>query len=237
MVSRGWGTVINSEICFKFARERLKANFTFYVLGFFIYSMAQQALGVVPQFLAQMILAAEPSTEDVGFIILGVGGFVALSFLLSLPLMPLKVGYTKGIRKEVVGEGSGELTDLFSEFRNSIPVVFNLVVAGAVVMLGFLCLVVPGLLLMPLPYLTAYLLAGGQTSGLDAVTSAWSLLWKNPVLILWTFVFGIISLLGLLACCVGAYVSFPFALAAYCKMIQQAIDAGLELREPPPLPV
>ena len=237
MVSRQGGVVIDSDICFKFARERLKANFTFYLLGFFIYSTASQALGAVPQVLAQMLLAAEPSTEDVGVIIVGVGGIVALSFLLSLPLMPVWVGYTKGIRKEVVGQGDGELSDLFSEFRNSIPVVFNLLLASTVVIFGFLCLVIPGFLLMPLPSLTAYFLAGGQTSGLDAFKSAWSLLWRNPVLILWTFVFGIIAMLGLIACCVGVYVSCPFALAAYCKMIQQAIDASRERREPPPLPL
>lgn len=233
--------MIDIGSCLKFAIERLKKNPVFYVLGFFIIFAAQEGLGAVArscmfgllsliELLPEDLEAADQIRGLVAFF-----GAMVCSIVVGLLLAPLWVGYVKGIRREIDG-GLGEISDLVSEFRNFLPIVLNYSVAFGVLLGGFLCCILPGLLLWPLPFISFYFLAGGQTSGIEAYKSAWRLLWKNPIIVLLSFLTALLGLTGLFACCIGVLVTAPIAWTAQCMLIQQAIDRDRKPLEPPALP-
>lgn len=154
----------------------------------------------------------------VGFLIFVFGG--AISFqILSGPLM---VGYMRGMMKEDRGQRA-EIGDVFSGFNDFVPALIAHLVGGLIVAVGFFLCVIPGLLILPLVWLSLYAVAAGDKDGINAIKTSWNIVMNNMVtLALAAFVFGLVGMLGALACGIGQFFTIPVAFAAIYRMCQIA---------------
>ncbi|HBC86771.1 MAG TPA: hypothetical protein DCZ94_07450, partial [Lentisphaeria bacterium] len=108
---------------------------------------------------------------------------------------PFLVGYFRGLRKEYEG-GAAEPLDVLLGVDVLTSSVSNFALASLMVILGFILLIIPGIVLAPILPLTIFFLAKGETYGLDALRKAIMTLKKNPFLIAWNLVFLILIAIG-----------------------------------------
>ncbi len=220
--------MIDFGSCFSYGIEKLKQNPAFYLVGALIVAGVLLALNLIAQgfgfivgfaagLLAGVMHLNSTATTIVAAII---GGIIGL--LIGLLIAPVLVGFFKGIRKEYEG-GTAEIGDLFSAFSMTGPCLLNYAVATLAIVIGLLCCIIPGFLVAPLTFMTVFFLAKGQTQGLEAFKSAWELLKKNPIIILWSLILHLFVAAGVLLCGVGVLVTFPIAASAMYKMFQQAL--------------
>lgn len=217
---------------FSFALERIKANPAYYIVGGLIVSaisFAVSMLGNVLSFIWGFFIGIFVRTlnlrgdiaQQVAGILGGLGGAM-IGMILGFIVAPFFVGFFRGIKKEYEG-GTAEIGDVFSALNIFIPSMLNYAVASLVVFVGFICCLIPGILLSPVIWLSIFFLARGESNGLDAFKKGFETLKKAPILILWTIVLGIFAMLGLLACCVGVFVTVPMSAAALYVVFSQAV--------------
>ena len=135
-----------------------------------------------------------------------------LGLLLGGPLMGgLYLYFLKKIRREEV-----RVETAFSGFSHSLlHLILASFVTGILTMLGFLCLILPGIFLCVAWFFTLPLVIDKRLDfwpamrvSLRTITKHW---WKFLGFLL---VLGLVNLAGLLACCVGVFVTIPVSLAA-----------------------
>ena len=213
-----------------FAWERFKANPGFYLVGAVVIgafmtlaNVLSQIIGNALQLAAGVGASVAGGGEEVAFgsMILAIALSGGVSTLIGTIVAPAYVGFFKGVKREYEG-GEAEIGELFSGFGDFIPAVLNYLVADIIVIIGFFCCFVPGILLSPILLLSMYYVAHGETQGLSALKKSFNTLSREPGLILWSFVLGLISFLGVLLCCVGLLFSVPYSLAALYAVFRQA---------------
>ncbi len=216
---------------FTFAINRIQANPVYYIVGFLIIGGISFAIwmvgglmsGIFSIFVGLLMRIFPLPEEIVGFVSLALNQLcgILLMVLLSFVIAPFYVGFFKGIKKEYEG-GIAEIGDVFSALDIFIPSALNYVVAVIIVSIGYLCCIIPGILLGPIIPLSIFYLAHGKISGFDALKNAFNTLKNTPILILWTFVVGIFAALGLLLCCVGVFITVPIAMTVLYVLYMQA---------------
>jgi hypothetical protein len=222
---------IDIGACFSFGIERFKQNMTFYIVGTLIVAgisfginMAAQALSMVWGFAVGIIMRILQIDGDIAGVVAGIlGGLggMAIGMAFGLLTIPFFIGFFRGIKKEYEG-GKAEIGDIFSAFNIFIPSIINYAVANLVVFLGFLCCIIPGILLSPIMGLTIFYLAKGETEGLSAFKKALATLKSAPILILWNLVLSLFAVCGVIACFVGLFATAPIAAAAMYMLFEQA---------------
>ncbi|MFZ2653828.1 MAG: hypothetical protein WAX69_02830 [Victivallales bacterium] len=220
--------MIDIGSCFSYGIEKLKQNPAYYIGGFLVIvgvsivvSLISNGLGFIWGLAVGFVGAKLHFSELIGKIA-ATGGGAIIGSILGIIIAPFMVGYYKGIRKEYEG-GHAEISDVFSAMSISVPCIINYFVANIIIVIGFICCIIPGILLSPLLNLTIFFLAKDEIDGIKAVKCAWEALKKSPILILWNIVLGIFAALGLLLCCVGILATAPIAMCATYKLFQQAI--------------
>ncbi len=223
--------MIDIGACFSYGIEKLKQNPGFYIGGMLIVAGVSIMINLIAQgfsflwgFAVGFLAHALHMNETMTGIIAALGGAL-IGVILGFLLAPVLVGYFKGIRKDYEG-GRAEIGDIFSAFSITVPCIINYAVANLVVVLGFICCIIPGFLVLPLVTMTVFFLAKDQVQGLTSFKSSVELLKKNPIIILWYIVLNIFACLGLILCLVGVFITAPIAMAAMYKMFQQALGEG-----------
>ncbi len=209
--------------CFNYGIEKVRQNPVFYILGFFLvagigigFKLIAQGTGFIASLVLQSLIdVSKHSALTFEYIAAGIIG-LALSFFLA----PFLVGYFRGIKKEYDG-GKAEPLDVLLAVDVLSPSVANYAIAILLITAGFVCCIIPGIILAPLAPLTIFFLARGDLQGIDALKKAVEILKKNPVLILWNLVFGITGALGIILCFVGILVTVPISICAMYKLFRQ----------------
>ncbi|HBC87596.1 MAG TPA: hypothetical protein DCZ94_11620 [Lentisphaeria bacterium] len=220
--------MIDIGSCFNYGIEQIKKNPAFYIGGILVVMGISIGINLVAQGfsfiwgLAVGFLSHSLNLDGSIGGILAMGGGAIIGIVLGFLIAPFFVGYFKGLKKEYEG-GTGEIGDVFSGFGIMVPSILNYAVANLVVVAGFICCIIPGILLSPIIMMTVFFLAKEKTDGLTAVKSSWGLLKKNPIIILWYYILTIFGMLGLILCIVGIVITVPISLAAMYKMFQQAL--------------
>ncbi|OGV81380.1 MAG: hypothetical protein A3K19_08020 [Lentisphaerae bacterium RIFOXYB12_FULL_65_16] len=225
--------------CISYGIERLKANPMFYIVGMVIVMAIEICITVVSELISFVF----------GFVVGFVGAKLALPTLfvnmisacgggligavLGILLAPFMVGYLRGIKTEYEG-GTAEVGVVFSGFDVVIPSLLNYALATVVVVVGFFCCIIPGILLSPLTGLVIYFIVKGETTGIRPFTKGFELLKTQPMVILWTILLWVLGLVGLIACLVGVIVTMPVVMTAMYKLYQQAL--GEDTPAAPPTP-
>jgi len=182
-----------------------------------------------------VIMSAASSSEVVLSSGKSSGKSSVLAILLSGPLMGgLYLYFLKKIRREEAG-----VETAFTGFRHPLP---HLVVAGFVAtvltMLGFLCLILPGIYLFVAWIFTFPLIIDKRLNFWPAMRLSRKVISKHW----WSFlgfliVLALINLAGILVCCVGVFVTFPITLAALMYAYEDIFGATKKPADiPSPVP-
>ncbi len=223
---------IDIAACFNYGIEKVKGNPMFYIAGFFLVAGIGVAFKLIAQgfgFVFSIMLQSFFGLSNKAVLVPEYIAATLVGIVLSFFLAPFLLGYFRGIRKEYEG-GTAEPLDVLLGVDALTPSVANFAVASIVFLAGFACVVVPGIIVAPLLYLTIFYLAHDELTGLAAFTKAVDTLKKNPVLILWNLIFGLFAALGLLVCLVGVLVTAPVAICATYVLFMQV--AGEEVAKP-----
>lgn len=139
---------------------------------------------------------------------------------------PMLVGYMRMIKTEDEG-GTAEIADVFKGFDNFVPSLLAVLVSSIIVSIGFFLCILPGLLIMAMVPTAAYLVATGESDGINAIKRAWEAVKANLVgAFLCMLVLGIIGNIGFILCLVGALVTLPIAFIGSYHMAKQLCDDG-----------
>ncbi len=162
-------------------------------------------------------LRKDPVTHIVATVLVAVvGGFSA--GLLSGPMM---VGYMRMVRKEEEG-GKAEFVDVFRGFDDFVPALLAVLLSSIAVSVGFMLCFLPGLLIMALVPIAAYLVAEGEKDGINAIQRAFAVLKANLMgAFFCTLVLGIVGSLGAILCGVGMVITMPIAFIGSYHMAKQ----------------
>lgn len=163
-------------------------------------------------------------THIVAVLLVAVVGGVT-SGILSGPMI---VGYFKMI-KNAESSGKAELNDVFKGFDDFLGAFLAYLVATVVVIIGFVLCIIPGFLIMALPYLALYLVSEGEKDGIKAFTRAFDIIKANLIpSCLCAFVLGIVGSLGVILCGVGIIFTLPIAfIGSYHMCKQLAADSNV----------
>ena len=141
---------------------------------------------------------------------------------------PMLVGYMRMLKAEDEGRAIS-IADVFKGFDDFVPALLAVLLSTIIVSIGFMLCFLPGLLLMAMVPVAAYLVACGEKDGIAALKRAWELVKGNLVgAFLCMLVLGIIGNLGALLCFVGVLVTLPIAfIGTYHMAKQMAADDGV----------
>ena len=139
---------------------------------------------------------------------------------------PMMVGYKKMIKIEDEG-GKPEIADVFKGFDDFVPALVSILVGSIIVGIGFLLCILPGLLLVAILPVAAYLVALGEKDGINALKRAWDAVKGNLLSAFFCMlVLGIIGQLGLILCFVGVILTMPITFIGSYHMAKQLTDGG-----------
>jgi hypothetical protein len=139
---------------------------------------------------------------------------------------PMMVGYMKMIKIEDEG-GKPEIADVFKGFDDFVPALVSILVGSIIVGIGFLLCILPGLLLVAILPVAAYLVALGEKDGINALKRAWDAVKGNLLSAFFCMlVLGIIGQLGLILCFVGVILTMPITFIGSYHMAKQLTDGG-----------
>ena len=145
---------------------------------------------------------------------------VVSSVTFGIAAGPMLVGYFRTMKKDENG-GAPDIADLFGAFDAFIPSIVVMIALVLVSMVPF-----AGLLMTPIALIAFSVIADGERDGVAALKRAWAIANTNMAgAIVGILVAHIVGGLGLLACCVGIFVSAPVAYAA-CYRIVSLLRAG-----------
>ena len=138
---------------------------------------------------------------------------------------PMLVGYMKML-KNAETTGKVEIADVFKGFDSFIAAFLAVFISSIIVVFGFMLCIIPGLLIMALPTVAAYLVADGETDGIKAMSAAFDAVKANLIpSCLCVLILGIIGSLGVLLCGVGILVTLPIAFIGEYHMAKQMVGS------------
>ena len=164
----------------------------------------------------------ESLKKHIGFHVIGCLLLVVLNgFVCGLRMGPLLLGYFHALAKSDRGE-SPEVGDIFSQFDKFLPSFLVALLVSIAIGIGYICCVVPGVLLAPLAPVSLYAVYMGEKDPIAAIKRGWRGFQDNFLMaVLTVLVLGIISSLGALACGVGILFTMPMAIAGMYKLSEQ----------------
>ena len=208
------------------AFEIFKNTFLYCFLAVVIYFLLSYLIQIITGFnSATLVEQIKDSGGDVDYKeIIAAPGFAAYSganFLVTLLLSPIFVSLIYVANKSNFKQpiSAGEI--FFAYRQNFINIVIYALISQIALTILFLMCVVPALLAMPFFFLGYPILIFEKASAFDALKKSYDIAKENYGTILFTaFLAGLISIAGLVLCCVGVYLTLPFAYIAmystYC---------------------
>jgi len=190
---------------FGFGWEKIKKYFLYLFLATIIGAILEIPMGIVRDINHHV---------TAGWVFLGI-----LAFLYGLLLLPIinygiDLFYLRAIRDEPL-----DFKEIFSGFNNYVNIVLAHLLATALIILGFILLIVPGIILACRLVFVPYLVMDRQLDPIKAVEKSWQMTygygWK-------IFVMGIISfflvIFGLLLMIVGVFFSAMWISTAFASL-------------------
>ena len=142
-------------------------------------------------------------TESVVVVIVG----TLLGFVVTMGIMRMSLRFVDGDR--------GEFVDLFATFPLLVKYILASIVAGAIVMVGMLLFIIPGIFLGIRLQMYTWAIVDKQAGPIEALRQSWEMTrgsaWN---LFLLGLLLGLVNMLGLLAIGVGMLVTAPLSMVA-----------------------
>lgn len=97
-------------------------------------------------------------------------------------------------------------------------------ICGALIAVGYLVFVLPGILIAPLLTVSLMAVFQGETDAVAAIKKGWAAFQPNFIMAALTlFILGIIMSVGVLACGIGVLFTAPVGIAGMYKLGQQML--------------
>lgn len=221
--SRETGSIISH------AFEIFKNTFLYCLLAVVIYFLLsfviQLLTGFDSQVFVEQIKERTSAGQSVGYKdFISAPGFTAYSganFLVSLLLSPIFVSLIYIANKSNFKQAI-TISDVFFAYRQNF---INIIIYALITQIAFFILlimcVLPAIFVMPFFFLGYPILLFEKASAFDAIKKSFAIVQENYGTILLTGILaGLISISGIILCCVGIYLTIPFAYiamySAYC---------------------
>lgn len=196
------GTISGS---FSFGWEKLKQYFLYLFLAVVIGAVADIPTSLVRDF-------GDHATA--GWIFLGI--LVFLYSLLLLPIIKYGIDY---IFLKAVRDQSLDLKEIFTGFKNYLNIVLAHLLASALIILGFIFFIIPGIILACRLVFVSYLVMDRQLDPIKAVEKSWQMTYGHGWKI---FGMGIISffliIIGLILMIIGVFFSAMWIGTAFASL-------------------
>jgi uncharacterized membrane protein len=167
-------------------------------------------------------LKKDPITHIVTSLLIGIVGGVTAGVLTG----PMMVGYMRMIKREDEGH-KPEIADVFKGFDDFVPALLAVLMSSIIVAIGFMLCVIPGLLIMALVPTAAYLVAVGESDGINAIRRAFEAVKANLVSAFFcALVLGIVGSIGSILCGIGIILTLPIGFIGSYHMAKQLTDGG-----------
>lgn len=167
-------------------------------------------------------LKKDPVTHIVTSLLIGIVGGATAGLLTG----PMMVGYMRMIQREDEGH-KAEIADVFKGFDDFVPALLAVLLSTIIVSIGFMLCFIPGLLIMAIVPVAAYLVAVGEKDGIQAISRAWDAVKANLASAFFCgLVLGIVGSLGGLLCGIGIILTLPIAFIGSYHMAKQLTDGG-----------
>lgn len=159
-----------------------------------------------------------------------------ISFLSIFVSIPLGAGMAYLALKLVRQDPTAEFTTLFAGFSRYVDLIVGSLVVLVICSIGFVLLIVPGIIAGLGLMLMQYLVMDRGLKGIDAVKESWERMkgHKLEAFLLALASVGI-AILGLLACFVGLFVAIPVIIAAQAAFYNRVVGGAAPAGGPPPL--
>ena len=193
-----------------------QSNMATWVLSVLVAGLCYYAIAIpfnIAQFFMQGGMSQfEPGAThvrtnpfDIGQIIMSMATGTIIGAFGNVLMAGLFLMGVKQARGEYVQVG-----DVFMAFRRFGSVVGGNIVTSILIIAGFVCLIIPGLFLVGLLIFVPVLIVDRNMGTIEAIQECWDKLRPYAFSLFGlTFVLGLIQLLGVCACCIGALFSMP----------------------------
>jgi len=208
------------------AFEIFKNTFLYCLLAVVIYFLLSYLVQIITGFNSAIIM--EQIKDSGGVVdykeIIAAPGFVAYSganFLVTLLLSPIFVSLIYIANKSNFKQQISATDIFFAYKQNFINIVLYAFITQILFTVLFLMCILPALFALPLFFLGYPILIFEKASAFDAIKKSFDIAKENYGTVLFTaFLAFLISIAGFLICCVGVYLTLPFAYIAmystYC---------------------
>ena len=217
----------NTSAIISHAFEMYKGTFVYILVAALIYFGASFLINVVTGFdsqeLTEEIKSGDYSTMRL-FEIPGFTAYYGLSALLGILITPLYVGVIYILNK-YNNKDQIQIGDLFIGYRQNVGnILIYSIVTNIILSISVLFCIIPVFLVFPLFLLGYPILLFENASFMDAIKKSYAIAKENYGVFLGSGLLGVlISMAGLLLCCVGIIVTMFFSIAvmyslyvAYC---------------------
>jgi len=211
------------------ALEIFKNTFLYCFLAVVIYFLLSYLIQLITGFNTTMLMEDIRERGDSFSYseLMATPGFAAysgVSFFVSLLLAPIFVGLIYIANKSNF-KHQITVSDLFFAYRqNFINILIYAIITQIVLTIAFLMCFLPGLLVLPFFFLGYPILIFENVGAIDALKKSFSIAQANyGTLLLTALLAGLISIAGVILCCVGVYLTIPFfyiaMYSAYCAYL------------------
>ncbi len=208
------------------ALEIFKNSFLYCFLAVVIYFLLSLVIQMLTGFDSQLFVEqVRASNGDFGYAdMMAAPGFAlysGASFLVTLLLTPIFVSLIYVANKSNFKQPI-VVSDIFFAYKqNFINIIIYAVITQIALFVLLLLCVLPAIFVMPFFFLGYPILIFEKASAFDALKKSFAIVQENYGTILLTALLGgIISIAGIILCCVGGYLTMPFIYiamyATYC---------------------
>ena len=213
----GGGSFRGPGIYFEFISQSfqmIQKNLAVYALGAFLVIMITQAIQVPLSFANNFLIYGGmiPKYTRDGMPMVQWQNMPILFLLYTIPYgitQALSVGISMCAIEEA-DTGTTVLNTMFSKLRLILPLLGVVLIMQVLVIIGFVCCIVPGIYLMGSLILAPIFVMNEELGPIEAIKKSYELMkpyaWMSFLLI---FVSGIVSGLGVFACCIGYIFTMP----------------------------
>jgi len=214
------------------ALEIFKNTFLYCFLAVVIYFLLSYLIQLITGFnstlLMEDIRESSSSGGNFGYReIINTPGFAAysgVSFFVGLLLAPIFVGLIYIANKSNFKQ-SISVSDLFFAYKqNFLNIVVYALITQILLTIAFLMCIIPGILVLPFFMLGYPIIMFENLGAIEALKKSFSIAQQDyGTLLLTALLAGLISIAGLVLCCVGVYLTIPFVYIAmystYCAYL------------------
>lgn len=196
------------------AWDIVKANFAIIVGAFFVVSIIT---GVIQNILSRVMGTIDPTVlqhvRDIEQLLEIYQSQALIGFVVTGIMWPIQAFFKAGLVKFSLSAARGQhpnFGDIFSGGPRTLPMLGAIILKTIIIAIGFLLLIIPGIYLACALSQVEYFVADRNMGPIEAIKASFAATEGQKLKVaLYAILSFFVTILGLLACCVGVFVALP----------------------------